>query len=492
MSSKDNISFIEELQDDLRGPPVQFTKEEEKKILRRIDIRLIPLLSILYLISFLDRGNVGNARIAGMTEDLHLTGTQYNIALTMFFIPYALFEIPSNIVLKILRPRIWIPTIMLAWGTVMTLMGIVQNYQGLVVARVFLGVAEAGFFPAASFLLTCWYPRHELQLRIGYFYGAGALSGAFSGLLAFAIEKMNGVGGLAGWRWIFILEGLITVVAAMVTPFFMNNDPASARFLSEDEKKFVLWRLQVEQGRVGADTESEEPFKWKYFWAAVQDWKVWLSIVVYWGNAMPIYGFIYTVPVVINELGYSSANAQLLTIPIYVAAVIGTITAAYLSDKYHTRSPFIIGPQLFGAIGFVVVMAIPKGKYPGAVYGSLFIIAIGLYTTITGVVSWTGNNLAGSWKRNIGMAIQISLGNLGGAVGTNIYLEKEAPEYWLGFGFSLGILLCASAVAMALRVALQRINAKRDAMSAEEIHSRYTREELWEMGDASPLFRYTL
>lgn len=195
---------------------------------------------------------------------------------------------------------------------------------------------------------------------------------------------------------------------------------------------------------------------------------------------------------VINELGYSAANAQLLTIPIYVTAVVCLIIAAKLSDHYQTRSPFIIGPQLFGALGLIIVMAIPKEKYPGAVYVCLFIGAIGLYTTITGVVSWTGNNLTGSWKRAIGMAIQISIGNLGGAVGMNIYLEKQEPEYWLGFGFSLGILLCASTAAMILRIALQRAGEKREAMSEDEIRERYTREQLWEMGDSSPLFRYTL
>ncbi|OCT44468.1 putative transporter [Cladophialophora carrionii] len=460
------------------APAVRYDEAETKRILRRIDMRLIPVLSAMYLMSFLDRGNLGNANVAGMSADLHLTGNQYNIAATMFFIPYALFEVPSNLMLKLLRPRIWIPLIMLAWGTVMTLMGLVQDYKGLVVARVFLGVCEAGFFPAATYVLTCWYPRHEVQLRIGYFYGAGALSGAFAGLLAYAIEKMDGVANFAGWRWIFILEGLLTVLFALLAPFILVDDPSTAKFLSRDEADWLMYTIQVENGRGGTESQSAERFKWKYFWAAVQDWKVWVSILVYWGNAIPIYGFIYTLPVVIKGLGYSAANAQLLTIPVYVVALSGTVTAAYFSDKYRTRSPFIIGPQIFGALGFVIIMTIPKEKYPGAVYGCLFIISLGLYTTITGVVSWTGNNLAGPSKRAV--------------VGTNIYLEKQKPNYWLGFGLSMGVLLGAAAAAFFLRVALQRINAQRDAMDVDEIHEKYTEEELWEMGDASPLFRYTL
>ena len=144
---------------------------------------------------------VGNARVAGLDTDLGLSDHQYNMCLTIFFFPYALFEVPSNIVLKFLTPRIWLTIIVLAWGTVMTLMGIVQNYAGLLAARFFLGITEAGLFPAASFLLTVFYCRHEMQTRLAVFYCAATIAGAFSGLLAFALQKMDGIGGLEGWRW---------------------------------------------------------------------------------------------------------------------------------------------------------------------------------------------------------------------------------------------------------------------------------------------------
>jgi hypothetical protein len=121
-----------------------FAHLDEKKILRKMDMRLIPMLALLYLLSFLDRGNIGNARIEGLVEDLNMTGPQYNWCLTVFFFPYAFFEVPSNLLLKKLRPSIWLPTIMVAWGVVMTLMGIVQSYEGLLIARIFLGVTEAG------------------------------------------------------------------------------------------------------------------------------------------------------------------------------------------------------------------------------------------------------------------------------------------------------------------------------------------------------------
>jgi sugar phosphate permease len=129
-----------------------FAHLDEKAILRKMDLRLIPMLALLYLLSFLDRGNIGNAKIEGLTEDLGMSGAQYNWCLTVFFFTYAAFEVPSNLLLKKLRPSIWLPTIMVAWGIVMTLMGIVKSYEGLLVARVFLGVTEAGLFPGVSVL----------------------------------------------------------------------------------------------------------------------------------------------------------------------------------------------------------------------------------------------------------------------------------------------------------------------------------------------------
>jgi hypothetical protein len=132
-----------------------FAHLDEKAILRKMDLRLIPMLALLYLLSFLDRGNIGNAKIEGLTEDLHMSGAQYNWCLTVFFFTYAAFEVPSNLLLKKLRPSIWLPTIMVAWGVVMTLMGIVQSYEGLLVARIFLGVTEAGLFPGVRYLVVC-------------------------------------------------------------------------------------------------------------------------------------------------------------------------------------------------------------------------------------------------------------------------------------------------------------------------------------------------
>lgn len=262
-------------------------------------------------------GNIGNAKIEGLQEDLGLLGYQYNWCLTAFFFTYAAFEVPSNLLLKRLRPSRWLPTIMVAWGLVMTLMGLVQNYHGLLVARLFLGVAEAGLYPgvAASlallissvmmlssrapklvaytcadepwhiqYYLTMWYCRHEIQFRQALFFSAASVAGAFSGLLAFGISKMDGVGDLAGWRWIFILEGIATVLVAFASFWLLHDFPETAAFLTEDERAFVVYRLRYQGQSAGAAQVAQaDEFRWKYVGQAFADWQIWANVFVYWG-----------------------------------------------------------------------------------------------------------------------------------------------------------------------------------------------------------------
>ena len=178
----------------------------QRRLVSKIDLRVIPVLSVLYLLAFLDRTNIANASIFGLQKDLKLTGTQYNTALTMFFIPYILFEIPSNIILKRLKPHVWLSLCMFFFGLITILQGLVHNWSGLLATRFFLGLAETGMFPGSFYLIGMWYKRSEAQKRYSFFFGSTSLAGAFGGLLASAIGKMNGMRGYLGWRWIFICE----------------------------------------------------------------------------------------------------------------------------------------------------------------------------------------------------------------------------------------------------------------------------------------------
>ncbi|KAI9871992.1 MAG: hypothetical protein M1830_002182 [Pleopsidium flavum] len=318
---------------------------------------------------------------------------------------------------------------MVAWGIVMTLMGIVQGFHGLLIARLFLGVAEAGLYPGVAYMITMWYERSEAQFRQAMFFSAASIAGAFSGLLAFAIAKMNGVGGLPGWRWIFILEGILTVVVACIAFFTIYDFPDTASFLTEEERAWVVYRLKYQgskdSGQMVAETER---FKWRYVIDAITDWQVYLSLFMYWGIVCPLYGISLFLPTIINELGYTASTAQLLTIPIYITAAVLSVVVAWFSDRAGQRSPFVFCSMCAIAVGFIMVISASGRGVPGVVYAGIFIAVCGIYPAFPGNVTWLSNNLAGSYKRGAAMATQIGLGNLGGGMSRVLSMQLDASS----------------------------------------------------------------
>ncbi|KAJ5591115.1 hypothetical protein N7450_005087 [Penicillium hetheringtonii] len=464
---------------------------DEKAVLRKMDLRLIPMLSILYLLAFLDRGNIGNAKIEGLVDDLNMTGPQYNWTLTVFFFTYCVFELPSNLLLKKLRPSRWLPLIMVAWGIVMsikTLMGVVKNYGGLLATRLMLGVAEAGLYPGVAYYITLWYPRHRAQYRQALFFSAASIAGAFSGLLAYGIAKMDGVGGYAGWRWIFILEGLLTVVVALIAPFAIHDSPETATFLTEEERRFVIHSLRIQNSADAREmVQDEAKFQTKYVIDAFLDWQIWLGLFMYWGITCPLYGISLFLPSIIKDLGYASSTAQLLTVPIYITAAVVAVFAAWLSDRRKQRSPFILFFMAMIAIGFIICLASSGRSVPGVVYFGVFVAVIGIYPAFPGNVTWISVNLAGDYKRAAGMAIYIGIGNLAGAMASNFYRAQDAPQYILGHSLELAFVVVGMIATVVLRFAYQRINRQRDLMDPSEYP-----DDPDSLGDRSPLFRYML
>ncbi|KAI5457516.1 major facilitator superfamily domain-containing protein [Mariannaea sp. PMI_226] len=471
-----------------------FSHIDEAKALRKMDVRLLPVLAILYLLSFLDRGNIGNANIQGLSADLGLSGNQYNICLTAFFFTYSFFEIPSNLILKKMRPSIYLPAIMIVWGSCTAtnvLLGLVRNYHSLLAVRICLGIAEAGLYPGCAYYLTMWYCASELQFRQGLFYSGASLAGAFSGLLAYAIVKMDGIGGYEGWRWIFIIEGLLTVVGAFVAFFVMFDFPETASFLTDDEKAWAVYRLKYQGSlRSGRRIAENSRFQWKNVIQAVTDWQLYLSLFVYWGIVCPLYGIALFLPTIINQLGYTASRAQLLTIPIYVTASILTVVVCYFSDR-APRSTYVIIPMCAILAGFVIAIAASAhGGAPGAVYAGVFIATCGIYPAFPGNVTWIANNLAGSYKRAAGMAFQIGVGNLGGAMASNFYRKPDGPKYILGHALEIGFITLGLIALVVLRLRYAKINAERDRMADEG--SDLTDEQIADMGDRAPTFRYVL
>ncbi|GAA87430.1 MFS transporter [Aspergillus luchuensis IFO 4308] len=453
------------------------TNINEKALLRKLDFRLLPPLTILYLLSFLDRSNVGNARLEGMATEIHMSGDQYLTGLTLYFIGYVLFEVPCNIVLKKTTPRIWLPTLTLVWGVVATLLGVVQNYAGYLTSRTALGIAESGLFPGVVFYLSMWYKRNEQHYRVALFFSAASLAGAFGGILAWGIAHMKGVGGYSGWRWIFILketikEGLLTVLMSIGAYFWVYNYPSTAEFLTPEERQFIQFRLKNDN-----DSTRDEQFTWSAVFDAFKDIKVWLYGLAFHTMSLPLYTLSLFMPTIISALGYTSAQAQLLTVPPYAVAFVLTITVAILSERTHRRAPFILGSTALACIGYILLLTDHR---PGVSYLGTFFAAAGIYPAVAIVLSWPANNVSGQTKRCIANAMQISIGNLGAVLGTQLYRTETSPRYFLGHGFALGYLVANLVVVGVLWEVLRRENRVK-----AEVREREGMEALMgDVGDA--------
>ncbi|KAB8271753.1 major facilitator superfamily domain-containing protein [Aspergillus minisclerotigenes] len=422
-----------------------FSAEQKKAVMRKID-----------------RANIGNAKIEGLTEDLRLSGIQYNIVLSIFFVPYVL-------------------------------LGIVQNFAGLLVTRLLLGALEAGFYPAAIYLCTFWYMPKDLAYRVSIFYCASALSGAFSGLLAAGIAQMHGIGGQEGWRWIFLLEGLATVALGVMCFFLLIDSPRrSSKWLSPDEIRYLELQHFIKEG--GDFKEQRKRVSWEELKTVLSNWRLYMLSYILLCQSAAAYGLKFTMPTITKAMGFTNTNAQLMVAPPYIAAAISAICSSKLSDHFYWRMPFAAIPLTIVTIGYSIVISFhgQLNENIGPTYFAMILVCIGLYPTHPATTSWLANNLAPSGRRAIGLALSICIGNSGGVIGSYMYMDKEAPTYYTGFGLSLAFGGSGLIVALLLELSYIYANRKKANKSEAEIRERYTDDELLAMGDKSPLFKYTL
>ncbi|TGZ77276.1 MFS general substrate transporter [Ascodesmis nigricans] len=465
-----------------------FDKERTAKLLRKMDWHLVPFLSLLYLLSFLDRTNIGNARLAGLEEDLGMKGLDYNIALAVFFPFYVAAEIPSNLMMKRTSPSIWITIIMLVWAVCTTLMGLVTNYTGLLIARMALGLAEGGLFPGVTYYITMWYRRHECGLRMAVFFSAATAAGAFGGLLARGIAEMHGLGGRPGWAWIFIIEGLATFVVAAFAKWAIADYPSTANFLDDDERVEVTSRLKQDR------TSLADEYDIKYLFHALKDWKIWVHMLITIGIYTPLYSISLFLPTIVKNMGYTNEESQLMTVPPYVVACLCTITGGYLADRQQTRGPYMIFFCVVGIIGFVMLIS---SSAPGVQYAGTFFAASGIYPNVPMGVAWNGNNIGGSTKRAVGIAMHVGFGNLGGAIAGFAYRKTDAPRYFQGHGLLIATLSMSLVLTTFMTIYLRKENARRDAdfaargITIEELTEEQKYEER-ERGDHASYFRFTV
>ncbi|BCS24982.1 uncharacterized protein APUU_41426S [Aspergillus puulaauensis] len=420
----ENVNQLDEFTDAFR--------RDEARLVRKLDLYIAPVLMLLMLISYLDRGNIGYAATQGMNEDIGLKGSEFNVAVSVFYIFYVLAEFPVSLFARRLQFNRIIPAATVGWGLVCLCNGLVHDFGGLVACRLVLGLTEGFLFPSMTLMLATWFRREELATRISYLFIASALAGAFGGLIAFGILYMDGVADYPGWRWLYIIEGAFTIVVGACCVFLIPKNFEQAYFLNEDDKRIMRRRaedMEAYSGGKGHYTMSDVK-------AAVQDMKTWIHGSMQICAVTILYGFGTFLPVILkNGFNFSTEQAQYLVIPVNLWGAVIYWLGAVLSDRFNARSLVMAVAAPFGIAGYAILLAwdVPAGVQ----YFATFLIATSCFLCAGTNIAWMSGNCAPDGKKAASLGIQLTLTNIGGVVAGQIYQSESAPRYVLGNAWSL-------------------------------------------------------
>ncbi|KAF9770567.1 hypothetical protein IL306_011875 [Fusarium sp. DS 682] len=402
----------------------------ERKVLSKFDKFVMPQMALLVLFAYLDRTNIGNARVFGFEEDTGMHGTQFNDVSMYFYISYVVFETPWVLAVKKFGPGRVLAIAIISWSIITLGTGFVHSYGQVIACRVLLGFFEAGLFPSLTFVVSQIYPPASQGKRVAVLYVSIALSGALGGLIAYGIQSMGARHGLSAWRWLFIIEGAISLVIGAVCWLSLPTSPQTAWFLSEEEKSTMV--LIKERNHPFKETEG---FSWKQVVMALTDPLVWLASVSLFCASIALFGFGTFLPTLLKGLDYTSLQANYLSIPVYVLASIFTAATTYVSDRLNRRAICLIHSPLLVIVGYSIVVGT---GHKAAGFFAMFLVGGGVYSFNTVLVTWVSNNMQPDYKRSVAISMLISLANASGMAASQIYPIKDAPRYVMGNAISLG------------------------------------------------------
>ena len=410
-------------------------------VIGKVTRRLIPFLFLLYIVAFLDRVNVGFAALQ-MKQDLGFGDAVYGLGAGIFFIGYFVFEVPSNLILERVGPRFWIARIMITWGVISSAMMFVSGEAAFYALRFLLGVAEAGFFPGIVLYLTYWFPAAERARAVALFMTATAMAGVVGGPLSGALLEMDGLAGLEGWQWLFLLEGIPAVVLGFVVLGFLTDRPEHAEWLEPGERSWLVARLAEERASV------ERSHGRIALRRAFVDGRVWSLAILYFALVLGIYAVSLWLPQIVAGLAQmSDFEVGLVSALPYVGASVGMVVVGAHSDRTGERRWHIAAPALVGAAGFVASAAF---EHPVLALLGLSVAALGIWSALGPFWTLPTAFLAGTAAAG-GIALVNSVGNLGGFAGPwALGLIKQATG-----SFAPGLLLLALALVVVAVLALR-------------------------------------
>ncbi|KAJ8122099.1 hypothetical protein ONZ43_g1617 [Nemania bipapillata] len=364
------------------------TDKQEARVVSKLDWNLMSLFFVLSLqwqdmLAFLDRGNIGNARIAGLQEDLNLVGNRYQWLINIFYIAYVLAEF-GILLWKIFPPHIVGAIVVFGWGLIETVQAGAQNWSGLMALRFLLGVFEAWYGPGIIYLLSFFYLRHEIGFRCGIFASAAPLASTFAGALAYGIT--SGHSHLANWRLLFLVEGLPTILLSIVAFFFIPDSPEKARFLDAEEKEIVKARAMRQVGtnaeaRIGAPNLKE-------IGGILLDLKAWMCALMYFSGNVSYSSLPVFLPTILKDMGYTAINAQGLSAPPSFAAFLFALMTTWVADKTQQRCLVLFFTSAVGGAGYIILATV---ETVGVRYFATFLASAGVFSTIPNILALTLN-----------------------------------------------------------------------------------------------------
>ncbi|KAI7468426.1 putative MFS transporter [Hortaea werneckii] len=444
--------------------------EAERKLILRQDLRIIPLCSFIYLLCYLDRSNIGNAKVLNestgddLLQETNMTNFQFVIALMVFLIAYALFEVPSNICLKRFKPSRWIAFLMLSWGALTMGLGGTKSFESVTAVRFLLGVFEAGLFPGLVYYLTFWYRTEERSIRVALILASATLAGAFGGAIAYGVGHMNGTSGLSAWRWLFILEGLPSCLSSVAVYFILPDYPETSSWLSHEEKELATERLRLE------GSKGHGHMSWADAKSTLMDWRLYAHYAVYFGISTPFSSLSLFTPTITAGLGYDGLKAQLMTVPPYACAYVVTIANSWSADHFNARGIHSAVFATIGALGFLVSAVLPPDAYAHR-YGCLIVAATGAFACIPPLLGWLSSNLFTTGAVGLAIAMNISFGAPGQIVGVWIYKANEkADGYPTGHWTNAALLFFVAAGCGGLMLHYKACNRKIRAQGGDRLY----------------------
>ncbi|KAJ9131016.1 Major facilitator superfamily domain, general substrate transporter [Pleurostoma richardsiae] len=458
----------------------------ERKLLWKFDLRILPILAVMYLFNGLDKGNMGNAKTAGLETDLKLHGDQYNILLSVFFIPYVLSAPFVGIVGKKFGPSRVLPLMMLLYGSMTLLTAAAKNFGGLFAIRWFVGMGESAFFPLVIYYQTTFYRRGELARRLALFYAASNIANAFSGLLAFGTFHIKG-GSIATWKYLFIVEGAGTVLVAIFAFFYLPLNGATAHFLNDDEKKLAHHRLQIDSSSI-----VNEKFEFREAMGIFRHPTSWMILIIEMCLGVPLQSVNLYLPVIIKRLGYSTVKTNLFTVAPNVTGAVMLLLLAFTSDFTRLRFPFVALGFAFTLTGFVIYACVNVTTQLHVSYFACFMMTWGTAAPSVILDVWYNNNIANENRRVMLTSVGVPAANIMGLVSSNIFQNKDAPKYFP----ALITTACFGAVGCVLTLLLGAWmiidNKRRDAREGRTVKAKEIPTELLADGPENPRYRWHL